>query len=62
MALSARETGRLTVESEVVKTNLEQEVETGTDLLEYLKGYLLLLMVEVRLHLIEPLTEFGNVH
>ena len=40
----------------------QRDFETGAYFLEYLVGYLLLLMVEVRLHLIEPLTEFGNVH
>ena len=62
LAFTAGETGRLSVEGQIVEPHLEQEVEARAYLLQYLAGYLLLLVVQVFFHFVEPFPQFGNVH
>ena len=58
LALTTRERGRLAIQGEIVEPHFEQEVQSGAYLLQNLLGYLLLLVVEMVFHLIEPLAQF----
>ena len=62
LTLTARQGCRLAVEGKVVESHLQQEVESGTYLLQYLRGYLLLLVVHVLFHLIQPFPKLVEVH
>ena len=67
LALTARQGGRLAIEGKVVETDIQQEIESGTYLLEYFGSYLLLLGVELGcrcwlFQVVEPLAEFAEVH
>ena len=62
LTLTTRQRGRLAVEGQIVETHIEQEVKTGTNLLQYLGGYLLLLGIEMFLYMIEPFAQLADIH
>ena len=62
LALAAGQRGRLTVQRQIVQTDLQEEVQARADLLENLGGNLLLLVVEVGFCIVEPLAQFAEVH
>ena len=62
LALSTRKGYRSTVEREVVQTHIEQETETALEFLQNLCSNLLLLAVEMRLHVFQPIVQLIDVH
>ena len=62
LTLPSREAHRGAVERKVVEPHIEQELEAGADLLQNLGGNLLLLLIQLRLHLLHPVVEFADIH
>ena len=61
LALTTRECGRLPVEREVIESHLQEEADPRPQLLDDLVGDAPLLVVEVLLHVVEPLGEVADV-
>ena len=62
LALTARQRGRLTVQRQIIQSHVQEEIQSGAYLLQYLCGNLLLLFVQVLLGFIQPFAQFRDIH
>ena len=62
LALSTGKACRRTVQREVIQSHIEQELQTRTDLFQYLGSNLYLFLVELRFHSVQPFIQFGDIH
>ena len=62
LALASGQAHGRAVEGEVIQAHVQEELEAGADFLQYLGGYLALLVGEVFVHVHQPVIQLADVH
>ena len=62
LAFSTRQGNRCTVERKIIQAHIEQETESAFQFLQDFGSNLLLLAIEMRLYIFQPIIQFVDIH